>query len=334
MKKILAILIVGIMSLTQVFAIPSQVIPIGRTAGIAVMYDGVLVAGLSQVDTEQGLISPAQEAGIQTGDIIKSIDGQKILSNDNIVEVIMASEGKEIEIVFERDGQNITVKLTPVLEKNDGSYKIGVWVRDSMAGVGTITYIDPETNVYGGLGHSIADSDTGELTAISQGSLIPSSVESVIKGKVGSAGEINAEYNATVQVGTVEINTNQGIFGTTNSDYFGYTKAVDVADFSEIEVGKAYVLTNVSGEQVNAYEIEILTIQSKDESDINFVVQITDPELIDVTGGIVQGMSGSPIMQNGKIIGALTHVLVNEPTVGYGIYIGNMLETAEEIANS
>ncbi|MFI3225982.1 MAG: SpoIVB peptidase [Clostridia bacterium] len=333
MKKFLAILIVGIMSITQVFAIPSQVIPIGRTAGIAVMYDGVLVAGLSQVETEQGFISPAELAGIETGDIIKEINGQKILSNDNIIEVISASNGEAMEIIFERDGENHTVKITPVLEKNEGSYKIGVWVRDSMAGIGTITYIDPETSVYGGLGHSIADSDTGELTAISEGTLIPSSVEDVIKGESGSAGELKASYNATVKVGTVEINTNQGIFGKTEDTYFEYTKAVDVADFSEVTTGKAYVLTNVQGEQVEAYEINILSINNQVDSDINFTVQITDSNLLEVTGGIVQGMSGSPILQNGKIIGAMTHVLVNEPTVGYAIYIGNMLETAEEIVS-
>lgn len=334
MKKILAFFIISVMSVTQVFAIPSKVIPIGRTAGIAVMYDGVLVASISNVDTEHGFISPAENAGISQGDIIKEIDGQKVLSNENIVEIVTKSNGKQLEVVFERNSQILTTTITPLKDKIDNLYKIGIWVRDSMAGIGTITYIDPETNIYGGLGHSISETSKGKATEISKGTLISSSVSDVIKGEVGKAGELNATYNASTNLGSIEINSHQGIFGvTTKENYFINSQAVDVAQFFDVTTGTAQVLTNVSGENVCAYEIEITAICDNQNDDINFTVKIIDQELLEITGGIVQGMSGSPIMQNGKIVGALTHVLVNDPTVGYAIYIGNMLKTAENLAS-
>lgn len=331
MKKIFAISLILALFVTQAFAIPSQVVPIGRTAGIAVMYDGVLVAGLSQVDSTVGFISPAQEIGITQGDIITEVNGIKITSNENISYVISESNGKEISIKYLRQEQIITDKITPVLDNIDNTYKIGIWIRDSCAGIGTITYIDPETNVYGGLGHSISDYDTGETTKISQGTLIPSSVENVVRGEVGKAGELSAQYSTERQVGTVNINTNEGIFGTSDSTYFEKSNLLDVADFSEITEGEAYILTNVALDTVQTYEIKIMSIFSNEDDNKNFLIEIVDEDLIEITGGIVQGMSGSPIIQNGKIVGAVTHVLVNDPKTGYGIYIGNMLETAEEI---
>lgn len=332
MKKIFAIFLVLALTITQAYAIPSQVVPIGKTAGIAVMYDGVLVAGLSQVDSTIGFISPAQDIGITNGDIITQVDNIKVTSNENISYIISESKGREISIQYLREGQTITDKITPVLDNIDNTYKIGIWVRDSMAGIGTITYIDPETNVYGGLGHSISDCDTGETTKISTGTLIPSSVSDVVRGEAGKAGELNAEYSVQRQVGSVHINTEEGIFGVTDSTYFEKSDALDVAQFSEIVEGQAYILSNVDLETVQSFEINIVSIHSVEDDNKNFLIEVVDEKLIEITGGIVQGMSGSPIIQNGKIIGAVTHVLVNEPTVGYGIYIGNMLETAESIA--
>lgn len=331
MKKILAIFVVGSMFIVQAFALPKSLVPIGRTAGITIMYEGVLVAGISQVDSPNGLISPSEDADIKTGDFIKEINGEKVNSNENIVDIITKSDGEILDILIFRNNEEILKQITPALDKIDGFYKIGIWVRDSMAGIGTITYIDPQTSVYGGLGHSISDSDTGEALNISKGNLIPSTVENVAKGEVGKAGELQANYDPKEQIGTININSNQGIFGTTTSDYFDTSKALDVADFSEITTGTAYLLSNVDGEDVKLYEISVLSIVDNKE-DKNFIIEIIDKELIGITGGIVQGMSGSPIIQNDKIIGAVTHVFLNNPQCGYGIYIGNMLEIAENVA--
>lgn len=309
-----------------------MLIPVGRTAGIKLFADGVLVVGISDVNSNGTEQSPARDAGLQAGDVIISIDSKKITSTESLKSALQASES-EVKMLINRAGKNITVKLTPVRSDADDMMKLGAWVRDSMAGIGTITYFDPETGIFGALGHGINDVDTGSLMPLSSGSLVPSVVSSVRKGEVGSPGELSGSFDLKGEFGSLFANTERGIFGKADAKELGVetTNAYPVADKSEIKVGPATILTNVEGDKITEYQIEIKKILLDGaKSPRDMTIEITDSRLIDITGGIVQGMSGSPIIQDGKIVGAVTHVLINEPTRGYAIFIENML--AESVA--
>lgn len=329
MKKILIALSLSFVFTIQAFAIPDKLVPIGQTTGIKILCDGVMVSSVTQIQTENGVKTPAKEASINTGDIIKTINGEKIISNDHVAEILNLTQNNEVLIEIERDGVILEKKVTPVADINDGNYKIGVWVRDSMAGIGTITFFDPETNNYGALGHSIAEGESGNVMPVRQGELVPSTVTGVKKGEVGNPGELEGSFDVTREIGSVNSNTESGIFGTIDANYLLTNNALEVAEKKEITEGVAYIMSNISGNNTENYEINITKINKSSDTTKNFVIEITDENLIEQTGGIVQGMSGSPIIQNGKIIGAVTHVFVNDPTKGYGIFITNMLETAE-----
>ena len=329
MKRIISVVIAVYVGVFYSFAAPTSLVPIGKTAGIKILCDGVMVSGVTKIDTANGPKYPAQEAKLMQGDIIKEINGVKVYTNEELAAEIYENGENKANIVFERNGEIQNGQITPVLDKNDMIAKIGIWVRDSMAGIGTITYIDPETNEYAALGHSISEMDSGKIMPIKQGELVQSSVTEVKKGKAGEPGELRGDFNVSEELGSVNINTNTGIYGyMDDEDLTKNLKAYEVGKLSEVTKGEAYILSNIEGQTVEQYTVEIKKIS--DDDDKNFIIEVTDPRLLDKTGGIVQGMSGSPILQNGKLIGAVTHVLVNNPTEGYGISIENMLETAEQ----
>lgn len=311
---------------------PDKLIPLGRAIGIKMYSDGIIISSIGGVENSDGLHYPMYDAGLEVGDIIISIDGKKMISGDDLGSVVSESDGNTMTVEYERDGVRHSTQITPIKSSIDGRYKIGAWIRDSMAGVGTVTFVDPESGTFGALGHAICDIDTGGLMPLRTGSVMPATVTEVKKGVVGTPGELICSFDLKQDIGSLKSNIEQGIFGTfVDNRLYGGLEALEVADRSEITEGPAYIYSTVDGETPVKYDVEISKIYSgSGKEGRNMLVKITDPALIDKTGGIVQGMSGSPIIQNGKIIGALTHVLVNDPKKGYGIFIENMLDSAYE----
>lgn len=305
------------------------VIPIGHTVGIRMSAEGVLVVRLTDVRTADGTVSPARDAGVDEGDLIVAVNGEPVDSNDALQQQIAQSGGSAVTLTVERENSQKTLSVTPCADET-GVYRIGVLARDSMAGIGTLTYVDPETGAYGSLGHGICESETGVLLPLREGSLLNSVVSSVQRGAVGEPGALQGEF-AAGQAGTVTENTASGIFGTlTDSSLYREGQTVPVATADEIKIGPATILANVAGDQVNEYAVEVVKVYpADDEYGRGMMLRVTDPTLLEQTGGIVQGMSGSPVLQNGKIIGAVTHVLVSDPSCGYAIGIEAMLDEME-----
>lgn len=305
----------------------TSLIPIGHTVGIKMSAQGVLVVRLSEVTTTSGAASPARDAGLSEGDMIVSINGAAVDSNDALQKQIALSAGQPVTMVISRDGSEKTIAVTPCADEN-GVYRIGVLARDSMAGIGTMTYVDPETGKFGSLGHAICESETGVLLPLKEGSVLYSVVGSVQRGAVGEPGALQGKFNSEQELGTVTENTQSGIFGTLSDDtLYKSLASVPVATRDEIQIGDAEILSNVEGDTVERFSVQVVKLYPEDdEYGRGMMLRVTDDKLIEKTGGIVQGMSGSPVMQNGKIIGAVTHVLVNDPTCGYAIGIEKMIE--------
>ena len=300
-------------------AFAQELVPVGETVGIEAATDGLLVASLSKVETAAGEASPAADAGILPGDIIRRVGSMETSSAEEFAKALSALNGESVELTVLRDEKTLQLSVQPV-QDTSGEWRLGLWLRGGVSGIGTVTYFDPETGEYGALGHSITDAETGVLLPISGGSICDASVSGVQRGERGKAGELHGSYDATKAIGTVRENTERGIFGEAQG-FEG--SAIPVAEPEELENGAATILANVSGDEVREYDVEI---SRQDGSRERLLVTVTDPELLEATGGIVQGMSGSPIIQNGKLVGAVTHVLVSDPTRGYGVTIGAMLE--------
>lgn len=314
--------------------IPERVVPMGITTGIKMFADGIMVVGLSKITTQSGEICPAQQAGLREGDIIISIDGTNVSSTEELQNVITNAAGKAVSMKVLRANRKMDIQLQAVRAAIDETWRIGAWVRDSMAGIGTLTFYDPASGIFGALGHSINDVDTGNIMPLRSGSLMPSSVVGVKRGEAGRPGELKGEFDLTRSTGRLSVNSPSGIFGVLDDASLasGY-EPMQVARRGEVKTGKAQILSCVDGAQRSSYDVEIIRIYSENEADERgMMLRVTDPALLKLTGGIVQGMSGSPIVQNGKLIGAVTHVLVNDPKRGYGIFIENMLESAYEDA--
>lgn len=306
-----------------------EVAPIGHTTGIKMLTDGIIVIGITAVETSEGIKNPSAEAGVLQGDIIKKVNSKKTKTNEEFQKEVRSCKGQVIKLEIERNQSPINVQVTPVKDK-EGVYKIGIWIRDSMAGIGTITFYDPKHRVFGALGHGICDTETNVLIPFGSGSVMESSIADVKKGTAGSPGELIGNYNLEKDFGILNGNTESGIFGQVLDDSdFKNLKLIPVAKREEVKEGPAVILSNVEGNKVSEYQIEIIKIYPDDASETkNMMIKVTDPKLIEKTGGIVQGMSGSPILQNGKLVGAVTHVLVNDPQKGYGILIEKMITTA------
>ena len=298
-----------------------MLVPVGHTIGIKLFARGVLVVKLTDGGT------PAKECGLQTGDVIVKCGGVSVTSSEQFQSLLQKNGDSAMDLQVRRAGDSMTLSVEP--EQNDkGVYCIGAWIRDSMAGIGTMTYYDPATGDFGALGHGITDTDTALLMPFSNGSILPSTVKAVKRGETGSAGELRGDFDLDTSLGDLYANTESGIFGTLAvSDYAPACQ--DAVPIGEAVPGPAVIRSNVEGDAVEEYEIEILKVVSGTSDGRDLVISVTDPKLLKATGGIVQGMSGSPILQNGKLVGAVTHVLLNDPTKGYGILIENMLNAAK-----
>lgn len=312
-----------------------KVVPLGKAVGIKIFSDGVVVTGLSDVQTQSGSTSPGRTSGLKAGDVITHINGQEVNTIEGVQALLAQQQGQQLTLQVQREGQSLQLTIQPV-QNQEGSYKLGVWLRDSMAGIGTLTFYDPQSGVFAALGHGISDVDTATLMPLESGSIMKATVSDVKKGLSGEPGELHGVFDLQHDLGTLYANTQQGIFGTLeDQELVSSSQTVEIASREQVHSGKATILSNIAGDQVEEYEIEILTLYPEDDGDTrNLMLQVTDPRLLEATGGIVQGMSGSPIIQDGKLVGAVTHVLVNDPTQGYGILIENMLHSAQSNAQA
>ncbi len=314
------------------FKIPAEkkVIACGNSIGVKLYTDGVLVADITGFDTKDGKnVSPARGAGLKAGDFITSAGGKKITDINSLKEQTQKYGGKKMKLKFLRNSKEKEVEIEPKQDKNSSLWRLGMWAKDSTAGIGTITFYDPDTNTFGALGHGISGGDGANVLAVKNGSVVRANIIDVKKGTPGDPGELQGVFSGTdSKIGTIAKNIKYGIFGTTDGTVPSKTEyTVGTAD--KISEGKAYILSNISGTEVKRYEIEILKVMRYNENSTKgMVIKVTDKELIEKTGGIVQGMSGSPIIQNDLLIGAVTHVFVNDPTKGYGIFLETMLKNA------
>ncbi|PAQ16285.1 SpoIVB peptidase [Bacillaceae bacterium SAOS 7] len=310
-----------------------KVIPGGQSIGIKMNTIGVLVVGHHLVDTAQGKKSPGEQAGIQVGDLITKINGKKIEKMQDVGTFLQGIDRNQpMSVVIQRNHKQLETKLKPLKDQKEQSYKLGLYIRDSAAGIGTLTFYEPKSKKYGALGHVITDVDTKKPIIVQDGEIVQSTVMSIQKGRYGNPGEKLARFsNSQDQLGNITNNSPYGVFGQLKKPMHHplINKAYPVALSHEVKEGPAKILTVVSGNKVEWYDIEIVsTIPQKHPATKGMVIKITDPKLLDRTGGIVQGMSGSPIIQNNKIVGAVTHVFVNDPTSGYGVHIEWMLNEA------
>lgn len=300
-------------------------VPVGHTVGIKLFSEGVVVIGLAEVDSGSEKKSPGADCGLRVGDVIGEANGTEVASSEQFAELLQCSGPVVLGVT--RDGRELTLTAQPV-EGPDGVRRLGAWIRDSMAGIGTVTFYDPDTGTFGALGHGITDADTGLLMPLGDGSVMDASVKAVKRGSAGEPGELKGSFDLENDLGSLYANTERGIFGVIEDCDFLQGKAVPVASPGEVHAGEATILSNVSGDGVEEYAIKI--VQTSKGTD-PMLIQVTDQDLIQRTGGIVQGMSGSPILQDGKLVGAVTHVMVNNPEKGYGILIENMLSAADPV---
>ena len=301
-----------------------KVIPGGKSIGINLNVDGILILGFSDFYGEDGKKHcPAKEAGLKEKDVITYVNGTEVTSASQFSSMVDSCADSKINLEYVRNGQKATTDIIPVKSAEDGCYRLGLWARDGTSGLGTLTFINPKTNRFAALGHAVTDAETGDVINLGSGNIYYSAVTDVKKGSRGLAGELQGSFISS-EIGQIEKNTEFGIYGTFY-DEADLEKAVYVASRNEIVCGKATMLCCTVGNTVEEYEIMIEKINPGSYDNKSMIISVTDQNLISKTGGIVQGMSGSPLIQNGKLIGAVTHVFVNDPTRGYGIFIENML---------
>ena len=326
-KKRRALLAAAVLCLclpVQALAVDALV-PMGCAIGIRLETDGVTVVGFSDVETANGTAAPAEDAGMKAGDVITAVGDYRTATAADFLTAVAALDGAPVQVSARRGGSELLFQVTPA-RNVDGSWQLGLWMRDGVSGIGTVTYYDPESGSYGALGHGINDLDTGALLEFDSGSITDAEVVDVIKGAPGAPGELCGTPDRDQELGSLDKNTASGIFGTAGFD--GVGSAVPVASEEEVKLGPATILTTVSDGGVEEYSVEITRIYRRPEDHRFLMLTVTDPRLLERTGGIVQGMSGSPILQDGKLIGAVTHVLLSDSARGYGISIEDMLEAA------
>ena len=313
----------------------TTVIPVGNIAGVKLYTNGVLVVGMSEIEGEDNkTYKPYENSGIKEGDTIVKINDNLISSTDDLIEKVNMSKGEKVEIEYIHDEKTKECSITPV-KTSEEEYKLGLWVRDSAAGVGTVTFYEPSTQSFGALGHGITDIDTGDLLNIASGEFVTAKVLNIKKGEDGNPGKIQGTVEEQETIGKITKNTEFGIYGKIqdlSSLNIDTSKEMEVAMREEIQLGKATILCSLDNQTVKEYEIEITKIYKDNHyNNKSMEIKVTDQELIDKTGGIIQGMSGAPIIQNGKFIGAVTHVLVNSSTEGYAIFGDLMLKQSKEV---
>lgn len=306
-----------------------MLVPGGQSIGVMLHTKGALVVGSMNITSKTGEpVNPAKVAGLQAGDIIEKYNGEEIKDAAHLSELINQDEEGAARLSVRRGDQNLELTIYPVQDAEDGLWKLGVWVRDSTLGVGTLTFYDPASGKFAGLGHAITDVDTGKLLTVKDGEIVKSDILEVVKGEEGEPGELRGSFGQNDEViGTISKNTEYGLYGNTQKQMQnGIYGALPAAKRDEVKVGEATLLCTLDDSGVKEYSCKIVKVNSQGSPEQkSFVVQIDDERLLETTGGIVQGMSGSPIIQNGKIVGAVTHVFINDPTQGYGIYLDWML---------
>lgn len=306
-----------------------EIVPGGNALGIKMNTRGALVVAVTDIiDINGERTSPSRDAGIRVGDSIIEINGIRIESSQEVVEILNHLKDSDIKLKILRNKEEIEKKVKPVESIQDNAYRIGVWVRDKTSGIGTMTFYDKETKRFGALGHGISDNDTKELLTVENGIIMNAKISDIEQGEKGRPGEIKGIFYSTDKViGRIKENSDYGVYGTITEDFdININESLPIGFRDEVETGRAHILTTLDGENIDKYEIDIEKIEKqKGPRQKSMIVKITDEELLNKTGGIVQGMSGSPIIQKGKLIGAITHVFINDPTKGYGLYIEWML---------
>lgn len=321
--KLLGIIPVKTTSIIQ--SKPKKVSVSGESFGIKLYTDGVIIVGIRDVETDKGKCNPAKEAGLEKGDIIIEINGKKVYSADSVTDILNDNNGKDYKITVKRNGNYKEFLLKPAYSSSQGCYKVGLWVRDSTAGVGTITYYDKSNNTVSALGHPITDVDTNEIMPILDGEAVRATVTKIYKSKAGEAGSLCCEFTNDI-IGTLKKNCQSGIYGKYTCTLKN-TYEYEVASPNEIVRGPVQILCTIDSGKAKFYNAQISRISYREnKKGKNMVVKITDDRLLEKTGGIVQGMSGSPIIQNGKLVGALTHVIVDSPEKGYAIFAQDMVD--------
>lgn len=321
--KLLGIIPVKTTSIIQ--SKPKKVSVSGESFGIKLYTDGVIIVGIRDVETDNGKCNPAKEAGLEKGDIIIEINGKKVYSADSVTDILNDNNGKDYKITVKRNGNYKEFLLKPAYSSSQGCYKVGLWVRDSTAGVGTITYYDKSNNTVSALGHPITDVDTNEIMPILDGEAVRATVTKIYKSKAGEAGSLCCEFTNDI-IGTLKKNCQSGIYGKYTCTLKN-TYEYEVASPNEIVRGPVQILCTIDSGKAKFYNAQISRISYREnKKGKNMVVKITDERLLEKTGGIVQGMSGSPIIQNGKLVGALTHVIVDSPEKGYAIFAQDMVD--------
>jgi stage IV sporulation protein B len=308
----------------------------GKSIGVALYTKGALVVGTSDIiDAKGNSCNPALEAGLLPGDVIEQANGIEIENAAHLTEIINETKDKAFNLLIQRNGESLSIRITPIKDSQDNKYKLGMWVRDSTAGVGTLTYYDPLSKTFASLGHPITDVDTQEILSVKEGEILESRILDIRQGEAGSPGELKGMFNASqTRLGRIEANNEFGIYGTAYKAIENevYTSPIGIGTQKEVVVGKATLLTTIDSNGVQEFECEIVrTNRQNIPSSKGMVIKITDSRLLETTGGIVQGMSGSPLIQGGKIIGAVTHVFINDPTQGYGMYIEWMLQQSDNL---
>ena len=296
----------------------------GESFGIKIFTKGVMVVGMSDVKSDKGNINPAKNAGLKIGDIILKANGKEVNSNTELSEAINISGGKEIKMTVKRDDDIFTTKFKPVLSSDTGTYKAGLWVRDSTAGLGTMTFYSTVNGAFAGLGHGIVDVDTGILLPINSGEIVKTEILSVTKSKKGSAGEICGAFTGET-LGTLTENSSCGLYGY-YKDFEQSENLILIANKQDVKTGNAKIYTTLDNGEPKYYDCVIERVDYTNSEQKNLLVRINDERLIEKTGGIVQGMSGSPIIQNGQLVGALTNVFVNDPEKGYAVFAEEMYD--------
>ncbi|MFR8104359.1 MAG: SpoIVB peptidase [Clostridia bacterium] len=313
----------------------TTVIPVGDIVGLKLYTSGVLVVGMTEIEGENNIsYKPYENTDIKEGDMIVEMNKNEITCTADLIEAVNDSKGHTIDLKLVREGSIKESQITPA-KTGKNEYKLGLWVRDAAAGVGTMTFYEPDTGMFAALGHGIVDIDTEKLIDIAKGEFVTASIQDIIKGKKGEPGKIQGSIENQTKLGEVYKNTNLGVYGKlTNSLPLNIQKrdALEVAPREEIKLGKATILCTLENNQKKEYEVEIEKLYlNNNENNKSMLLKVIDPKLLESTGGIIQGMSGSPIIQNGKLIGAVTHVLVNDPTTGYGIFGDLMIKQLREV---
>lgn len=304
----------------------SYVVPSGNIIGIRLQASGVMIVAMEAFESEGGLVSPAADAGLLKGDVICSVNGKSITDNVSLTTAIDETQGKTAAFTVLRSGTHITVNVTPARAVSSGKYKCGLWVRDSAAGIGTLTFYCPDTGIFAGLGHSVTDADTGLPVPLSGGELLSAGIIGIKKGSSGTAGELSGVLGSEI-LGELILNDGSGVYGRLKNIPQG--DPVPLACCTEVHTGSAQILASIDSNGPKLYDAEIISIAPDLETpEKNFVIEVTDTALLSSAGGIVQGMSGSPIIQDGMLAGAVTHVFLNDPKRGYGIFAEHMFDSA------